>query len=545
MVNDSTNTHNNEVRVRFCPSPTGTPHVGLVRSCLFNWVWAKNRALNGGGKFIFRIEDTDAERDSEDSYKMILEALKWLGMTWDEGVEVGGPDAPYRQSQRMDIYKKVTDQLLEAGFAYKSFSTKEEIDARNKANGRPIQMGYDGFDRTLTHEEIAAFEDEGREATIRLKMPDEDITFNDIVRGEVTFKAGTIPDYVIVRGSGAPLYTLVNPVDDALMRINCILRGEDLLSSTPRQVVLYRYLLELGIAKEMPQFGHLPYVMGEGNKKLSKRDPESNLFLHRENGMIPEGMINYLALLGWSIAADRDVFDTDELIEKFNPADVLANPARFDLKKCIAINADHIRRLDTEDFKSRLVPYLHGSVSKDFASLTLLQDIAKNEPDLPKLQVHEPLVSSPEYAELTADEKRVLDLGAPLIQERISLLSQARGMLGFMLQETIEIEQDAQKQLDKVPDWEKIVQRAIIELEDVDVSNFKHEHLHSVLEEALCLPQEGEAARPNSLNLKPRFAFTPLRVGISGRSVSPPLFESMEIIGKAKVLDRLNALAGA
>src|SRR5699024_7714034 len=172
----------------------------------------------------------------------------------------------------------------------------------------------------------------------RLRMPDEDVTFTDLVRGEITFKAGTVPDYVIVRANGDALYTLVNPVDDALMEITHVLRGEDLLSSTPRQVVLYRALLELGIAKVMPAFGHLPYVMGEGNKKLSKRDPESNLFLHRDRGFTREGLVNYLALLGWSIAADRDIFSVDELVEAFDIADVNPNPARFDLKKAEAIN---------------------------------------------------------------------------------------------------------------------------------------------------------------------------------------------------------------
>ena len=214
-------------------------------------------------------------------------------------------DRPYRQSERGQIYADVAQKLLDAGYAYESYSTPEEIEARNEAAGRPKAFGYDGYDRNLSEEQKAAFRAEGRKPALRIKMPDEDITFNDLIRGEITFKAGSVPDYVIVRPNGDPLYTLTNPVDDALMRINVVLRGEDLLSSTPRQIVLYRYLMELGIAKEMPLFGHLPYVMGQGNKKLSKRDPESNLFLHREHGFIKEGLLNYLALLGWSIAPDR------------------------------------------------------------------------------------------------------------------------------------------------------------------------------------------------------------------------------------------------
>ena len=253
------------VRVRFCPSPTGTPHVGMIRTALFNW--AEARAT--GGKLIFRIEDTDAVRDSEESYNQILESLRWLGIDWGEGIDVGGPHGPYRQSERSDIYKDVAAKLLEAGYAYESFSTPDEIKERNLAAGRPAEFGYDGYDRDLTEEQKAAFRAEGRKPALRIRMPDEDIAFDDLIRGTIEFKAGSVPDYVIMRPNGDPLYTLTNPVDDAMMDVNVVLRGEDLLSSTPRQIVLYRYLMELGIAKQMPLFGHMPYVMGQGNKKLS------------------------------------------------------------------------------------------------------------------------------------------------------------------------------------------------------------------------------------------------------------------------------------
>src|SRR5690554_2303497 len=301
------------VRVRFCPSPTGTPHVGLIRTALFNWAYSRRT----GGTLVFRIEDTDAARDSEESYHQLLDAMRWLGLDWDEGVEVGGPHEPYRQSQRMDIYADVAKRLLEAGHAYESFSTPAEVEERHRAAGRDPKLGYDGYDRDLSEEQKAAYRAEGREAVIRLRMPDQDIVFTDLVRGEVRFPAGSIPDYVIVRGNGHPLYTLVNPVDDAAMEITHVLRGEDLLSSTPRQVVLFHALLEIGYAKVMPQFGHLPYVMGEGNKKLSKRDPESNLFLHRERGFTPEGLLNYLSLLGWAIAPDNDIFTREEMVAAF------------------------------------------------------------------------------------------------------------------------------------------------------------------------------------------------------------------------------------
>ena len=224
-----------DVVVRFCPSPTGTPHVGLVRTALFNWAYARHT----GGKFVFRIEDTDAERDSEESFEMILEALGWLGLNWDEGVGVGGPNEPYRQSQRTHIYMDVIEKLKASGHLYESYLTGEEIDARNEAAGRAKQLGYDNSERHSTEEQRAAYRAEGRSPALRLRVPDVDITFTDLVRGEITFPAGSFPDFVVVRPNGQPLYTLVNPVDDALMGITHVLRGEDLLSSTPRQIALY------------------------------------------------------------------------------------------------------------------------------------------------------------------------------------------------------------------------------------------------------------------------------------------------------------------
>ena len=349
---------NEPVRVRFCPSPTGIPHVGMVRTALFNWAYARHT----GGVFVFRIEDTDAQRDSEESYTALLEALRWLGLDWDEGPEVGGPYEPYRQSQRKDIYRDVVARLLESGEAYPAYSTPEEVEARHLAAGRNPKLGYDNYDRDLTDEQRAAFAAEGRNAVLRLRMPDEDISWHDLVRGKTTFAAGTVPDFALTRATGEPLYTLVNPVDDALMKITHVLRGEDLLPSTPRQIALYQALIRIGVADRVPEFAHLPPVLGDGTKKLSKRDPESNLFLHRERGFIPEGLLNYLALLGWGIAEDRDIFSIGEMVDAFDVVDVNSNPARFDQKKADAVNAEHIRRLQPAEFARRLAAYFaeHG-----------------------------------------------------------------------------------------------------------------------------------------------------------------------------------------
>lgn len=486
------------IRVRFCPSPTGTPHVGLIRTALFNWAYARHV----GGTFVFRIEDTDPARDSEESYLQLLDALSWLGLDWDEGVEKGGPYEPYRQSQRMAVYADVARRLVAAGFAYESFSTPEEIEARHLAAGRDPKLGYDGFDRDLTDEQKAAYRAQGREPVIRVRMPDEDVTFTDLIRGEVTFKAGSVPDYVIVRSTGHPLYTLVNPVDDALMGITHVLRGEDLLSSTPRQVVLYQALLQLGIASVMPLFGHLPYVMGEGNRKLSKRDPESNLFLHRDRGFTPEGLLNYLALLGWSIAPDRDVFTMEEMVGAFDISDVNPNPARFDLKKAEAINAAHVRLLAPDDFRGRLVPYLHTAG----------------------------VVSASSYDELTDGERARLDAGAPLVQERMTLLAEAVGMLGFLFvaDDDLAVADDARAALS--PEAAGILDAAAATL--AGVPDFGAATTQAALTSALV---EG-------LGVKPRLAFTPLRVAVTGRRVSPPLFESMEILGREATLARIARL---
>lgn len=484
-----------DIRVRFCPSPTGLPHVGLIRTALFNWAYARHN----GGKLVFRIEDTDAARDSEESYQQLLEALRWLEIDWDEGVEVGGPHAPYRQSQRHELYREVLDKLVAAGVAYESYSTAEEIDARNEANGRAKQLGYDNHDRTLTEEQKAAFRAEGREPAYRLRVPDEDLTYVDLIRGEVTFPAGSFPDFVIVRAGGVPLYTFVNPVDDALMGITHVIRGEDLMPSTARQLSLYRALIEAGVTDFVPRFGHMPLVLGEeGNKKLSKRDPKADLFLQREKGFIHEGLLNYLSLLGWSLAPDRDVFSLDELVEAFDIADVNPNPARFDQKKAESINGDHIRMLAPEDFATRILPYLRdaGIIGET----------------------------------LDDRERALIAAAAPLVQERVQLLGDVPGLLGFLFRDEVEYADDALASLPA--NAGEVLVASVNALELVPHAEFTAASVQEVLQKALI----------EELGLKPRVAYGPLRVAVSGRRVSPPLFESMELLGKTESIRRLDAL---
>ncbi|MGY4652235.1 glutamate--tRNA ligase [Mycobacterium sp. URHB0021] len=476
------------VRVRFCPSPTGTPHVGLIRTALFNWAYARHT----GGKLVFRLENTDAQRDSEESYLAILDALNWLGLNYDEGPDIGGPYAPYRQSERGEIYRDVVQRLLDAGEAYEAFSTAEEVEARHAAAGRNLKLGYDNFDRNLTDEQRSALRAEGRSPVVRLRMPDEDITWHDLVRGQTTFGAGTVPDFALTRASGDPLYTLVNPVDDALMKITHVLRGEDILPSTPRQIALYQALIRLGVAERVPEFAHLPSVLGDGNKKLSKRDPESNLFAHRDRGFIPEGLLNYLALLGWGIAEDRDVFSLSEMVAAFDVVDVNSNPARFDQRKADALNAEHIRLLSEDDFAARLRAYFltHG---------------------------HNVGLDDAQFAE-----------AARLVQTRIVVLSDAWGLLKFLNDDEFALdEKAAAKELraDAVP----VLAAAVTALEGV--GEWTTTHIETALKLALL----------ENFALKPRKAFGPVRVAATGASISPPLFESLELLGRDRTLRRLRA----
>lgn len=484
----------NDIRVRFCPSPTGTPHVGLIRTALFNWAYARHT----GGTFVFRIEDTDAQRDSEESYQAIIESLQWLGLQWDEGVEKGGPHEPYRQSQRMDIYRSVLEKLKANGEVYPAYSTAQEVEERHKAAGRDPKLGYDNFDRNLSAEQIAAYQAEGRQPVWRLRMPEGRVyQWKDLVRGDMSVDGATVPDFVVARSNGQPLYTLVNPVDDALMHITHVLRGEDLLASTPRQIALYEALTRIGVARAVPTFGHLPFVTGEGTKKLSKRDPESNLFHHREAGIIPEGMLNYLSLLGWSLSADRDIFSLEELVEAFDVRDVKPNPARFDQKKLEAINADHIRMLELEDFTERLRAYL--------------QEYKGFPPSYP--------------AEKFA-------MAAEMVQTRIKTLGEADALLRFLVtaDDALVLDEKSAKKNLKAEAAE-VLAAAVEELQGISAAEFGAERIEAALQGRLI----------DQMAQKPRKAYGALRVAVTGAAVSPPLFESMELLGKESTLVRLRS----
>lgn len=483
------------VRARFAPSPTGDLHVGNVRSALFNWAYARHN----GGVFVLRIEDTDAARSTEESYRGVVEQLRWLGLDWDEGPEVGGPYAPYLQSQRPETYRDAVARLREAGYAYDSYSTDGEVKARRAARGDKTQ-GYDNYDRELTGAQVSAFRAEGRTPVVRFRMPDEPIVFDDMVRGEVRFEPEHVPDYVLARADGSPLYPLTNPVDDALMGITHVLRGDDLLPSTPRQIPLHAALRSLGLASgPMPRFGHLPMVLGEGRQRLSKRKtPEASLVTMRAEGFLAEGILNYLALLGWSMGGDRELFTLDEMVAAFGVEKINRNPATFDVKKLTAINGVKIRELEPAEFVKRLLPFL----------------------------VRRGLLDSP----VSDAQLELVAAAAPLVQERSATLVEAATLLEFLLGPDHHFSVDpaaAAKAL--APSAAPVLDAAASVLSGLEPWTA------SGVQEAL------EAVLVDGLGLKPRVAYGPVRVAVTGRTVSPPLFESIALLGRERTLARLEA----
>ena len=483
------------VRTRFAPSPTGDLHVGNVRSALYNWAFARHN----GGVFVLRIEDTDAARSTEESSRGVVEQMSWLGLDWDEGPEVGGPYAPYVQTGRLELYRDVVARLREAGYAYDSYSTDDEVKARRAARGDKTQ-GYDNYDRGLTDAQVSAFRAEGRPPVVRFRMPDEPVVFEDMVRGEVRFEPGNVPDYVLARADGSPLYPLTNPVDDAVMGITHVLRGEDLLPSTPRQIPLHAALRSLGMASgPMPRFGHLPIVLGEGRRRISKRNtPEASLRQVRAEGFLAEGILNYLALLGWSPGGDQELFTLDEMVAAFSVEKINRNPATFDVKKLTAINGVKIRSLEPGEFVKRLLPFL----------------------------VRRGLLDSP----VSDARLELVAAAAPLVQERSATLVEAADLLGFLLVPDHHFSVDpaaAAKVL--TPSSAPVLDTAASVL--ADLPSWTAEDVQETLQAALV----------DRLGLKPRVAYGPVRVAVTGRTVSPPLFESIELLGRERTLERLRA----
>ncbi len=478
-----------EVRVRFAPSPTGDLHVGNIRTALFDWAYARHT----GGTFIFRIEDTDRERVTDEYIQAAIDTLKWLGLTWDEGPEVGGPNGPYLQSQRLDLYATWAAKFLEQKDAYKCYCSADELEAVREAQRAANQApGYNGNCRDLSADQIAKFEAEGRKPVIRMRMPDGETTFTDLIRGEVSFDHNFVPDFVLVRGDGSPLYTLAVAVDDVLMKVTHVLRGEDLLSSTPRQIRVYQ---AMGVKPEdYPVFAHLPFVMGQDNTKLSKRNGEVSIAWYRQAGYLPEAICNYLALLGWSPGDDLENISMKELTELFTVERVHSSPARFDMKKLEAINGDKIRALTIDEFMTWALPFLTqaGVISG------------------------------------TPEELALVKQALPIIQERITTLAEIPPMLKFLFVKEFAVDADS---LPKISDSQskEVLKVSYEQLQSL--GDWTHESIEGVLRAALI----------DGMALKPRIAFGAVRIAVTGSHISPPLFESMQLLGRDKSLARIKA----
>jgi glutamyl-tRNA synthetase len=476
-----------KVKVRFAPSPTGDLHVGNIRTALFDWAYARHT----GGTFLFRIEDTDTTRVTDEYIQAALDTLKWLGLNWDEGPEVGGENGPYLQSQRLDIYAKWAKTFLDNGDAYHCYCSPEELEAvreeQRKANVAP---GYNGHCRDLTAAQIEEFKAQNRGAVVRMRMPDGSTTFHDEIRGDVTFEHKFVPDFVLVRADGSPLYTLAVAVDDILMKVTHVLRGEDLLSSTPRQIRVYQ---AMGVALEdYPVFAHLPFVMGQDNAKLSKRNGEVSIAWYREKGYLPEAICNYLALLGWSPGDDVENISMAQLCELFTVEKVHSSPARFDMKKLEAINGDKIRALPIDEFLDWSLPFLK----------------------------REGVITG------SAEEIALVKSALPLIQERIVTLGEVPPMLKFLFTKNFAVESES---VAKISDdgSKAILTRALSDL--TALSSWDHAAIEAALRASLI----------EEMGLKPRIAFTALRIAATGSTISPPLFESMELLGKEVTLARI------
>jgi glutamyl-tRNA synthetase len=471
-----------EVRSRFAPAPSGSLHVGNVRTGLFSWVFARHSK----GAFILRLEDTDASRVTEEAVSGVIESLRWLGIDWDEGPDVGGPHQPYRQSQRTNIYEEQVQRLLEQGDGYPCYCTPEELEERREAaRARGEPPGYDGRCRNLTPEEREAFERQGRKPAIRFRMPDTEQAVDDLVKGEVRFAPGALRDFVLVRSDGSPTFLLAVAVDDMLMRVTHVVRGDDLLTSAPRNAAVIRAL-----GGTPPRYAHVPQVNGPDGRPLSKRHGSTSIESFREQGFLPEALMNYLALLGWSKDAETTFLSKEELIASFDLTRVSSNPASFDVDKLEWMNNHYIQQLDDDDLAARCLPFLtHAGLS-------------------------------PEPARLRA--------AMPLVKQRMKRLTQAVELLRFLFTDDVSPDAKAAELLAKAP--EGYLAAAAERLEAVE-------------------PWTPEAIAEALDELSQRFGLNrtkgwqPIRAAVTGSNVSPPLPESLALLGRETTVARVRAAA--
>jgi glutamyl-tRNA synthetase len=479
---------NKNVRVRFAPSPTGRLHIGGARTALFNWLFARQ----SGGRFILRIEDTDIVRSTQDFSQSVIKDLKWLGLDWDEGPEIGGNYGPYFQSQRIEVYKRYASALLEKRKAYFCYCTFEELEHRKKKmQEKGMLPKYDGRCRNLTLAERKEFEREGRSPTIRFRVPGEGTIYvKDLLRGEVSFETKMLGDFIILKSNGTPTFNFANVIDDALMRITHVIRGDDHLSNTPRQILLYQAL-----SFKIPQYAHIPMILGRDGTKLSKRHGATSVSYYREKGYLPWAMINYLALLGWSTSESQQLFSREELIRSFSLERVGKSAAIFDPRKLEWMNGEYIRKLKPNQLVNLLIPYLRREnwIRKRIDPLTW---------------------------------KKLLKV-TELEQERIKVLSEIIDVADFFFKSDFEYDQtliDKRLKKDYVAPLLKKMRKRM-----GDLSLFNEKNLERLIRDLA-----------SDFSLPPGEAFHPLRVALTGRMKGPGLFELAVVLGKEEVLRRID-----
>jgi glutamyl-tRNA synthetase len=475
------------VRVRFAPSPTGIPHIGNLRTALFDWLYARHT----GGKFILRIEDTDRERLVPGAVEKIQESLRWLGLDWDEGPDVGGPYGPYVQSERLAHYHQVCERLLASGHAYKCFCTPERLAAmRAEQQARKEPTRYDRYCLHRAPAALAALEQAGTPYVIRFQMPDQGETvFEDLIHGRVAFENALQDDYVLLKSDGFPTYHLAHVVDDHLMLISHVIRGDEWISSTPKHIQLYQAL-----GWEPPIFVHLPIILGPDRAKLSKRHGAASVFEYRDEGFLPEAIVNFLALLGWSYDDKTELFSREELIRYFTLERIGKTAAIFNREKLEWMNGVYIRQLDLESLADRLLPFLERGLP----------------PEIPR----------------PIDRAYLLRI-LPLIQERLKRLAEGPELTAFFFAERLTY--PAQLLIPKGLDAPATV-RALQAARDLLAP------LEPFTAEALEPPLRNLAT---TLGLKTGQLFGALRVAVTGTTVAPPLFQTMEVLGKSRCLERI------
>ena len=479
----------NSVRVRFAPSPTGLPHVGNIRTALFNWLFARYM----GGKFILRIEDTDTARKVEGAVEAIMDGLRWLGLDWDEGPEVGGDYKPYFQSERLEIYRQAAERLVAQGHAYYCYCSSERLkDMRAEQIKRKQPPGYDRLCRELSPQQRAEKEAKGVKAVVRFKtLLEGQTTYNDVIFGEVTFEHSTLDDFVLLKSDGYPTYHLANVVDDHAMEISHVIRAEEWISSTPRHLLLYQ---ALGL--EPPQFVHHPMILGSDRTKLSKRHGAISIIDYREQGYLPETMFNFLSLIGWSLDDKTELMSRQELIENFSLQRIGKTGAIFNRDKLDWMNGVYIRGLSLEDFTERTLPFLNSS--------------------LPAKVKH---LLSTEYI------KQIL----PLIQERAKTLVEVTELTEFFF--VSELDFDANLLIGNDMSQQSASQALEVTQQRLGESGtFDEASL-----EALLRPLASE------LGLKTGQFFGTLRTATTGRTAAPPLFQTMAVLGKERCLNRIKS----